>query len=76
MRGVERNLLVKRFIKDIIYSKENIKITLFYSENLEIYDNKRNPAVLLQGRVKFLKRGKGNLLPPQLTKFVSEELAP
>jgi len=45
-RGVERNLLVKRFIKDIIYSKENIKITLFYSENLENYENKKDLALL------------------------------
>ena len=29
-RGIERNLFAKRFIKEIIYSKENIKINLFY----------------------------------------------
>ena len=68
-RGVERNLLVKRFIKDIIYSKENIKITLFYSENLENYDNKKDLALLSQGKSKFLERGKENLLPPQEKKF-------
>ena len=32
-KGIERNLLAKKFIKGIFYSKENIKITLFYSEN-------------------------------------------
>ena len=29
-KGTERNLFAKRFIKEIIYSKENIKINLFY----------------------------------------------
>ncbi len=29
-RGMERNLLAKKFIEKIIYSKENIKISLFY----------------------------------------------
>ncbi len=75
-RGVERNLLVKRFIKDIIYSKENIKITLFYSENLENYENKKDLALLLQGRSKFLERGKENLLPPQQSKFVYDSWLP
>ncbi|GAG78791.1 unnamed protein product, partial [marine sediment metagenome] len=75
-RGVERNLLVKRFIKDIIYSKENIKITLFYSENLENYENKKDLALLPQGRSKFLERGKENLLPPQKSKFVSTNWLP
>ena len=69
-RGVERNLLTKRFIKDIIYSKENIKITLFYLENLENYDNKKDLALLSQGRSKFLEDGKENLHPPQKSKFV------
>ena len=72
-RGVERNLLVKRLIKDIIYSKENIKITLFYSENLENYENKKALALLSQGRSKFLECGKENLLPKQ-SKFVSENV--
>jgi len=30
-KGVERNLLVKKYIKSIIYSKESIQINLFYS---------------------------------------------
>ena len=56
-RGVERNLLAKRFIKGIFYSRENIKITLFYSENLkdfQISETKESPALLSQGRAKFL----------------------
>jgi hypothetical protein len=32
-KGIERNLFVKRGVKEILYSKEIIKIALFYSEN-------------------------------------------
>jgi len=74
-RGVERNLLVKRFIKDIIYSKENIKIALFYSENLKDFqfsENKENPALLSQGRVNFSGRNEASSFPPQHLKFASD----
>ena len=67
-RGVERNLLVKRFIKDIFYSKELIKINLFYSENsknFQIADNKENPALLSQGRANFSGRSEASSFPPQ-----------
>ena len=73
-RGVERNLLVKRFIKDILYSQENIKITLFYSENLkdfQISQTKESPALLWQGRAKFSGRSKRSSLPPQQREFAS-----
>ena len=33
-KGIERNLLIKRFIKDIIYSKDQIHINLYYSKDL------------------------------------------
>ena len=32
-KGIERNLLAKKFIQKILYSKQSIKITLFYAEN-------------------------------------------
>ena len=32
-KGIERNLLIKKFIKDIIYSKNQIQINLYYSTN-------------------------------------------
>ena len=67
-RGVERNLLVKRFIKEIIYSKENIKITLFYSENSKNFLNsatKNRPALLSQGRSNFSGRNEPSSFPPQ-----------
>jgi len=28
-KGIEKNLLIKKFIKEIIYSKENIQINLY-----------------------------------------------
>jgi len=73
-RGVERNLLAKRFIKDILYSKENIKINLFYSENLkdfQISETKESPALLSQGRANFSGRSETSSLPPQHLEFVS-----
>ena len=73
-RGVERNLLVKRFIKDIVYSPETIKITLFYSENLkdfQISQIKENPALLSQGRTNFSGRNEASSFPPQQREFVS-----
>ncbi len=74
-RGVERNLLVKKFIKDILYSKELIKITLFYSENsknFQIADNKENPVLLSQDRANFSGRNEAGSFLPQHLKFVSE----
>jgi hypothetical protein len=50
------------------------KITLFYLENLENYDNKKDLALLSQGRSKFLEDRKENFLPPQQSKFVSENV--
>ena len=50
--------------------KENIKINLFYSENLENSGGKRNLALLSQSRAKFIESGKESLLPPQQNKFV------
>ena len=74
-RGVERNLLVKRFLKEIIYSPETIKITLFYSENLKDFqfsETKESPALQKQGRANFSGRSQAISLPPQQREFVSD----
>ena len=74
-KEIERNLLAKRFIKGILYSKENIKITLFYSENSRnflISETKESPALLSQGRANFSGRSETSSLPPQENKFVSD----
>ena len=73
-RGVERNLLVKRFLKEIIYSPETIKITLFYSENLKDFQfsqTKESPALLSQGRANFWGASQEGSLPPQHLEFAT-----
>ncbi|GAI37556.1 unnamed protein product, partial [marine sediment metagenome] len=74
-KGIERNLLIRRGVKEIIYSKENIKITLFYSENLKDFqfsETKESPALLSQGRVNFSGRNEASSFPPQQSEFVSD----
>jgi len=78
-RGVERNLLAKRFIKGILYSRENIKITLFYSENsknFQFSQTKESPALFSQGRANFSGKGKKNPFPPREREFVLFNSAP
>ena len=71
-RGVERNLLAKNFIKGIFYSKETVKIILFYSENSENSETKQSPALFWQGRANFSGRSETSSLPPQQNEFVSD----
>jgi len=52
--------------------KKNIKITLFYSENLENSQIKESPALLSQGRANFSGRSETSSLPPQENEFVSD----
>ena len=55
--------------------KENIKINLFYSENLkdfQVSETKESPALLSQGRANFLDASNGTSFPPQQREFVSE----
>ena len=54
--------------------KENIKINLFYSENLkdfQVSETKESPALLSQGRANFLDASNGTSFPPQQKEFVS-----
>jgi len=37
-KGIERNLLAKKFIQKILYSKQSVKIALFYSVRKPISD--------------------------------------
>jgi len=75
---MERNLFAKRFIKGILYSKENLKITLFYSENLKelkISGGKKITALLSQGSQK-ISGGQGeSSLSSYNPKFVSNMMA-
>ena len=54
--------------------KENVKINLFYSENLkdfQVSETKESPALLSQGRANFSGRSETSSLPPQHLEFVS-----
>ncbi len=42
-KGTERNLLIKKLIKNILYSKEQIQINLYYSEDFEAFKNSNMP---------------------------------
>ncbi len=73
-RGVERNLLAKKFIKTVLYSQENIKIALFYSENSSVSLSKKSPALPKQGRENFSIRNEASSFPPQQMEFVQNYL--
>ena len=71
-KGTERNLFAKRFIKEIIYSKENIKIDLFYSANFKNFSAGKSPARLLAGGAEIPSERKENLILSNESEFVSE----
>ena len=48
-KGIERNLLAKRFIEKIAYSPESIKISLFASQNPQDFGELESPAPPLAG---------------------------
>jgi len=43
-KGIERNFLIKKFIKNIFYSKEQIQINLYYSEDFDTFKNSIFPS--------------------------------
>jgi hypothetical protein len=67
-KGIERNLLVKRFLSDILYSPENIKISFISRQNLADFDGQNSPAPLEAGR------GEQSSLPENF-EFVSSKNA-
>ena len=71
-RGTERNLFAKRFIKEIIYSKENIKINLFYSGNFKNFLADKSPARLKAGGAEIPSENKENSIFSNKSGFVSE----
>ena len=71
-KGFERNLFVKRFIKEIIYSKENIKVNLFYSVNFKNFSAGKSPARLQAGGAEIPFDNKENLVFSNKSEFVSE----
>ena len=75
-KSIERNLLIKKFIKEIIYSKENIKITFFYSENFKNFSLENSPARRQAGRASVPFENRGSLNLSDKNKFVSQSMAP
>jgi len=43
-KGIERNLLIKKFIKNILYSKEQIQINLYYTEDFDAFKKSNIPS--------------------------------
>jgi len=50
MKGIERNLLVKRFLSKILYSPENIKIRFISRQNPADFGGSKSPALSERGR--------------------------
>ena len=48
-KGIERNLLVKRFLEKILYSPENIKISFIYRQNPQDFGGTKSPAPTKSG---------------------------
>ncbi|GAH72472.1 unnamed protein product, partial [marine sediment metagenome] len=71
-KGAERNLLAKRFIEKIVYSKEDIEIMLFYGLNFQIPEIKNKTALQEQGISNFSGRNETNSFPPLKNKFVDD----
>jgi len=71
-KGTERNLFAKRFIREIIYSKENIKINLFYSGNFKNFSAGKSPARLQAGGAEIPSDNKENSIFSNELEFVSE----
>ncbi len=71
-KGIERNLFAKRFIKEIIYSKENIKINLFYSGNFKNFSAGKSPARQLAGGAEIPSENKENSIFSNKSEFVSK----
>ena len=73
-KGTERNLFAKRFIKEIIYSGENIKITLFYSGNFKNFLAGKSPARQQAGGAEIPSDNKENSIFSNKPEFVSETM--
>ena len=76
-KGIERNLLAKKFIQKIMYSKENIKIALFYAENPKDFprtSQQKSTAPFDRGSAKkFLGLSKNHLISEN-KEFVSSAI--
>ena len=49
-KGIEKNLLAKRFLEKILYSPENIKIRFILRQNPQDFGGSKSPALSERGR--------------------------
>ena len=68
--------MARKFIAEIIYGEENIKIRLILRQNPQDFGDLKSPALLTQGGAQWLGREKENSTPPENKRFVFERLAP
>ncbi|MFP4082419.1 MAG: recombinase family protein [Candidatus Aminicenantes bacterium] len=73
-KGIERNLLTKKFIKNILYSKEQIQINLYYSEDSDTFKNSILPSGVGSGGDKKEKETSVSL--SENPQFVLSRMAP
>ena len=74
-KGMERNLLAKKFIEKIIYSKENIKISLFYSEILKNFAAQKSPVPPKRDGASRRSRDWKNLISAKNSQFEANNTA-
>ncbi|MDD4875040.1 MAG: recombinase family protein [Candidatus Pacebacteria bacterium] len=68
--GIAKNLLAKRFFKEIVYAKESIKITLFLLQNQPVLASGHSPRQGAPSAQNFLTK-RADLIPPfQQNEFV------
>jgi len=71
--------LIKKFLKEIIYSPENVKIRFFYSENSENFPNfasEKTPALRKQSGAKKIREETENAIFSDKSEFASSNSAP
>lgn len=73
-KGIERNLLIKKFIKNILYSKEQIQINFYYSEDFDAFKNPNISSEIRLGGDEKEKRTSVSL--SENSKFVLLNMAP
>ena len=73
-KGIESNILIKKFIKDILYSKEQIQVNLYYSEDFDNFKNSIFPSWVWSGEDK--KENGTSVSFSENPKFGLSKLAP
>jgi len=73
-KGIERNLLTKKFIKNLLYSKDQIQINLYYSKDFDAPENSSFP--LREGLGGYQKEKGTSVFPYESPQFELSRMAP